>query len=50
MNRRSALVALATAFTLALSGPVFAQAKSSRPQIAVLDVHADHQPALSVLA
>jgi curli biogenesis system outer membrane secretion channel CsgG len=37
MNRRSALVALATAFTLALSGPVFAQAKSSRPQIAVLD-------------
>ena len=37
MNRRSALVALATAFTLTLSGPVFAQAKSSRPQIAVLD-------------
>lgn len=37
MNRRSALVALATVFTLTLSGPVFAQAKSSRPQIAVLD-------------
>jgi curli biogenesis system outer membrane secretion channel CsgG len=37
MKRRSALVALATAFTLTLSGPVFAQAKSSRPQIAVLD-------------
>jgi len=37
MNRRSALVALATAFTLTLSGPVFAQGKSSRPQIAVLD-------------
>lgn len=34
MKRRSALVALATAFTLTLSGPVFAQ---SRPQIAVLD-------------
>jgi len=37
MKRRSVLVALATAFTLSLSGPVFAQAKSSRPQIAVLD-------------
>jgi len=35
MKRRSALVALATAFTLTLSGPVFAQ--SNRPQIAVLD-------------
>ena len=37
MNRRFALVALATAFTLTLSGPVFAQAKNTRPQIAVLD-------------
>ena len=37
MKRRSALVALATAFTLTLSGPVFAQAKNTRPQIAVLD-------------
>jgi len=37
MNRRSTLVALATAFTLTLSGPVFAQAKNTRPQIAVLD-------------
>ena len=39
MKRRSALVALATAFTLTLSGPVFAQGakKPSRPQIAVLD-------------
>ena len=38
MKRRSALVALATAFTLALSGPAFAQAKKpARPQIAVLD-------------
>ena len=37
MKRRSALVALATAFTLSLSGPVFAQAKNTRPQIAVLD-------------
>jgi curli biogenesis system outer membrane secretion channel CsgG len=36
MKRRSALVALATAFTLTLSGPVFAQ-KNTRPQIAVLD-------------
>lgn len=36
MNRRSALVALATAFTLTAAGPVFAQ-KNSRPQIAVLD-------------
>ncbi|MBK5256690.1 MAG: hypothetical protein JJE39_11710 [Vicinamibacteria bacterium] len=36
MNRRFALVALATAFTLAAAGPVFAQ-KNSRPQIAVLD-------------
>lgn len=37
MNRRSALVALATAFTLTVSGPVFAQGKNTRPQIAVLD-------------
>ncbi|MEO5763645.1 MAG: CsgG/HfaB family protein [Vicinamibacteria bacterium] len=38
MNRRRALVALATAFTLTASGPAFAQAKkSNRPQIAVLD-------------
>ena len=38
MNRRTALVAFATAFTLALSGPAFAQAKKpARPQIAVLD-------------
>ena len=38
MKRRSALVALATAFTLAVSAPAFAQAKKpSRPQIAVLD-------------
>jgi len=37
MKRRSALVALATVFTLTLSGPVFAQAKNTRPQIAVLD-------------
>ncbi len=37
MKRRSVLVALATAFTLTLSGPVFAQAKNTRPQIAVLD-------------
>ena len=39
MKRRSALVALATAFTLTFSGPVFAQGakKPSRPQIAVLD-------------
>ena len=38
MKRRSALVALATALTLTLSDPVFAQAKKpSRPQIAVLD-------------
>lgn len=36
MKRRSALVALATAFTLTLSGPVFAQT-NTRPQIAVLD-------------
>ena len=36
MKRRSALVTLATAFTLTLSGPVFAQ-KNTRPQIAVLD-------------
>jgi curli biogenesis system outer membrane secretion channel CsgG len=36
MERRSALVALATAVTLTLSGPVFAQ-KNTRPQIAVLD-------------
>ena len=37
MNRRSALVAFATALTLCLSGEAFAQAKPSRPQIAVLD-------------
>ena len=38
MKRSSALVALATAFTLTLSGPAFAQTKKpSRPQIAVLD-------------
>jgi curli biogenesis system outer membrane secretion channel CsgG len=37
MTRRSLLVALATALTLTLSGPVFAQAKNTRPQIAVLD-------------
>lgn len=37
MKRRSVLTALATAFTLTLSGPVFAQAKNTRPQIAVLD-------------
>ncbi len=37
MKRRSALVALATVFSLTLSGPVFAQAKNTRPQIAVLD-------------
>ena len=37
MKRRSALVAMVTAFTLTLSGPVFAQAKNTRPQIAVLD-------------
>ena len=37
MKRRSALVALATALTLMVSGPVFAQAKNARPQIAVLD-------------
>ena len=37
MKRRSALVALATVFTLTFSGPVFAQAKNTRPQIAVLD-------------
>jgi curli biogenesis system outer membrane secretion channel CsgG len=36
MNRRSALVALATAFSLTLSGSASAQ-KNSRPQIAVLD-------------
>jgi curli biogenesis system outer membrane secretion channel CsgG len=36
MKRRTALVALATALTLTLSGPVFAQ-KNTRPQIAVLD-------------
>ena len=36
MKRRSVLVALATALTLTLSGPVFAQ-KNTRPQIAVLD-------------
>lgn len=36
MKRRSALMALATALTLTLSGPVFAQ-KNARPQIAVLD-------------
>ncbi len=36
MKRRSGLVALAAAFTLTLSGPVFAQ-KNARPQIAVLD-------------
>ena len=36
MKRRSVLVALATAVTLTLSGPVFAQ-KNTRPQIAVLD-------------
>lgn len=35
MKRRLALVALATAFTLTLTGPVFAQ--KNRPQIAVLD-------------
>ena len=35
MKRRSALVVLATALTLTLSGPVFAQ--KNRPQIAVLD-------------
>jgi curli biogenesis system outer membrane secretion channel CsgG len=35
MKRRSALVALAAALTLTLSGPVFAQ--KNRPQIAVLD-------------
>jgi len=37
MKRRSVLTAIATAFTLTLSGPVFAQAKNTRPQIAVLD-------------
>jgi curli biogenesis system outer membrane secretion channel CsgG len=37
MQRRSVLVAIATAFTLSLSGEAFAQAKPSRPQIAVLD-------------
>ena len=36
MKRRLALAAFAAAFTLALSGPAFAQ-KNSRPQIAVLD-------------
>jgi curli biogenesis system outer membrane secretion channel CsgG len=36
MNRRSALVALATAFTLTFAAPASAQ-KNSRPQIAVLD-------------
>jgi curli biogenesis system outer membrane secretion channel CsgG len=36
MNRRSALVALATAFSLTLSGSASAQ-KNTRPQIAVLD-------------
>src|SRR5262245_44263309 len=36
MNRRSALVAIATAFSLTLTGSASAQ-KNSRPQIAVLD-------------
>lgn len=37
MKRRSALVALATAFSLTLAGPALAQKKNTRPQIAVLD-------------